>query len=359
VALLRDGEAAYPAMLAAIAGARRTVCMESYTFAGDRVGRTFGEALRAAAARGAAVRLVADAIGSMATPGAFWDWLREAGVDVLLYRPAAPWRRRWGWMRRDHRKILVVDRRIAFVGGINIGVEYAPRAEGGGGWRDTAIRLEGDVAGQLERAFLATWNAESETPVPVPDLPRVATAAEPLVRVLGSDQRRRRREIHRAYVRAIRGARERISIANAYFVPDRTVRRALRQAARRGVEVRVIVSRWTDVLVVHFASRALFGGLLRAGVRIFEWPAAMMHAKTAVIDGRWSTVGSFNIDHRSLLHNLEINVAVLDRGFGAEMEAMFEQDLAQCEEIRPTAWARRSWLHRLLEHVAYWFERWV
>jgi len=355
VELHRDGAEAYPRMLEAIRGARASVFLEMYIFAEDAIGKRFAETLVERAKAGVDVRLMYDAAGSKDSSREFFGELRSQGVKVVEFNPLA---RFWGgfrFRRRNHRKLLVVDGRVAFLGGINIARDYASTADGGLGWRDTGVALEGPCVADLAAMFAEIWTRERRRRDP-PIVPGAAPAGEGArVLVLSSQRYRDRWEIAQHYRHAIRQARSRVWIANAYFLPSRRFRRALREAAWRGVDVRLLLPSRSDFAPVLYAAQRLFASYLRAGMRIFEWPGAMMHAKCAVVDGAWSTVGSFNIDHLSLINNYELTAVVDDRDFGARMESMFERDFAQCREITRDGWKRRGWTRRWLELLCHPF----
>ncbi|MBI2889475.1 MAG: cardiolipin synthase ClsB [Nitrospirae bacterium] len=361
VQLLRNGSEAFPAMLRAIEDARRTIALEAYMFRSDRTGTRFADALATKAGQGLVVVLIYDAVGSRGADPALFDRLRHSGVRILEYHPIAPWRRGWGWWRRDHRKLLVVDGRVGFTGGINICDDHLDAAEGGGGWRDTHLRVEGPAVHDLQKLFLSTWRDErgpqlderSFLPALDPSAGRARAGA------LGSRRYRSRRAIRWAYVHAIKHARGSIAISNAYFVPDRGILRALINAAWRGVAVRILLTGASDVPTVRYAGRARYSRLLSTGIRLFEWQGSILHAKTAVIDGMWSSVGSYNMDHRSVFHNLELNVTVLDRDFGADVERMFEADLENSREITAKEWKKRPPHIKALESVLYAFRHWL
>ena len=357
VRLLRDGAETYPAMLEAIRAARERVCLETYILRADALGERFLEALAERAKAGIAVYLMFDGLGSFGLPEPFLWRIREAGIQAVAYHPLhhlLSWRR---LNRRNHRKSLIVDGKIGFVGGINIANEYAPTEQGGGGWRDTNLRIDGPAVFHLETLFFRTWfragGKGSAVPLAGGPLP---LAGGSLVRILGSRTIRERRIIRSAYLRAIALAEARVRVTNAYFLPDPVMIRALRKAARRGVEVSVILGgTGSDVPWVAFAARCVYGKLLRGRIRLYEWQGPNLHAKTAVVDGLWSTVGSYNLDYRSLLHNLEVNAAVIDGELGREMERMFEEDLRECRPVTYEAWKARSWLERARDWLAYRF----
>lgn len=366
VRYLRDGAQAFPAMLEAIAGAREQVLLEMYWFGSDRTGRQFAEALADRARAGVEVAVLYDAVGSIDASESMFDELAAAGVRVHQFNPVAPWRRRFRLDRlmvRDHRKILVVDGVIGFTGGINLGDPWAPEAEGGGGWRDDAICIEGSVVETMRILFERTWIGQGH-----PELRRPLREAEisgpsARIRVLGEAVpprglvrgHRLRRHIRSAYLSHIYQSRKRVWIANSYFVPDPVVLRALRRAGKRGVDVRILVPGTSDIPATKWAGRATYSRLLRSGVRIFEWGGNILHAKTAVVDGHWTTIGSYNLDYRSLRYNLEVNVAVEDEAFGHHVEQSLEQDQRASLEIERAAWATRPLGNRFLERLCYYF----
>jgi len=361
VRLLRDGREAFPAMLEAIAQARRQVLLEMYWFASDEIGRRFADELSRALKRGVEVAIIYDSVGSIGADAAMFAELEAQGAKVLEYNPVAPWRRRFQLKfsrlsRRDHRKILVVDGTTGFTGGINLALQWAPVEDGGGGWRDDMVRIVGPAVNGLSHCFHRVWRRH--------ELPKVAhlhagpdagaSSGRLLpVRILGERYFRHRHEIAMDYAARVYAAKSRVYIANSYFVPDGDIRRALVRAARRGVDVRVVVPAHSDVEAVKFAGRAQYEKLLRAGVRIYEWQEGMLHAKTAVIDGYWSTTGTFNFDYMSLRYNLEVNASVLDSELGAEVEASFSRDLEGCREIELEDVVARSLSDRLVENTFY------
>ncbi|MFA6029103.1 MAG: phospholipase D-like domain-containing protein [Elusimicrobiota bacterium] len=356
--LLMDGREAYPAMLEAIAAARHSIHLETYILRSDRTGRQFGDALAARASAGVAVRVIYDAAGSIDAEPSWLQALRNRGIQLLEFRPLGPWHRRWGWGRRDHRKILVVDGSVAFTGGLNITDDHADASEGGAGWRDAHVRLEGPAAYELERLFRGTWYRETGRWFhSVSDLRHAPGTS--LVRVVANDELLHRHRIRRAYLHAIGRARTRICIANAYFIPDRGIRKALYRARKRGVDVRLLVPSLSDVPAATYASRMLFGPHLGNGLRIFAWPGPMMHAKIATVDGIWSTVGSYNMDHRSWLHNLEANIHAVDREFSSRLEASVLADMERSREITRERWALRPYSERVLERFFYLLRYWL
>ncbi|HEU4430727.1 MAG TPA: phospholipase D-like domain-containing protein [Myxococcota bacterium] len=361
VSALRAGGEAFPAMLAAIAAARRSIQLETYILRADRIGTRFQAALCERARAGVTVHLLYDAVGSFTLPAKFVAELREAGVHCAEFRPVAPWRSRWGLNRRDHKKMLIVDGELAFVGGLNIGDEYCAPLDGGAGWHDSVAQIEGPAVRELAALFAETWLDAGGDGLPPPPRAGVAAPARGsvTVRVIANSGMVSRPRMRRAVLRAIRRAEKRVSIMNAYFIPDRRLRRELARAVARGALVRVIVPSRSDLHPVYYASRRLYPTLLRSGVRIFEWQGAMMHAKLAVIDGVWSTIGSYNLDRRSFIHNLEVALLMIDRELGAELERHFERDLEACNEITLAQFDRRPFWQGLLERFWYALRFWL
>jgi len=388
VKLLVDGREAFPEMLTAIESATAAVSLETYILRADRTGTRFQEALCRAARRGVRVRLLYDYIGSLALPGSFVRELTDAGVEVAVYHPLMLDRPIWLMNRRDHRKILVVDGNVMFIGGLNIADENAPAEDGGGGWRDTHLRLEGrQVAEEGQRLFELGWRkadvlgvtrtraarlraglssslrklvrrtAARRRGARAPGL--VQEAAGVPVYVVGNDEFRYRWRIHHDYLHAVRHARRYILIENAYFIPMGAVRRALARAVKRGVVVAVAVPGHSDVPIAAYAGRRLYAELLKSGVRIFEWPREMLHAKTAVIDDVWAIVGSYNFDHRSLFHQLEAVAIVMDRDFATRLREQSLADIAQCREVMLSEHESRSRWRTLVERAAYMLRHWL
>lgn len=360
VRLLCGGREAYPAMLAAIAGARRQVHLESYILEDDRTGQRFADALIERARAGVAVRVIYDAVGGLGVDDDWLDALRAAGVAILEYHPIAPWRERFELSRRDHRKILVVDDELAFTGGLNVADDYAPIDDGGGGWHDLHCELRGPVVLDLARLFRRTWINEGGPPFAAPPRPEEAPPLPggALARILDNGGRRRR-QIQHAHVRAIDAAQQVVLLENAYFLPDRPVRRALARAVRRGVDVQVVVPGRSDVRAVEYAGLYAYRGLVRAGVQVLRWQGPMLHSKAAVVDGAWTTIGSYNFDARSLFHNLEVVAEVIDPGFGAVALAQLRQDAARSAPFDEATWTTLPWWKQALAWLAFRLRHWL
>lgn len=342
------GKELYPAMIEAIEAAEHSVHMETYIFAGDNTGARFAELLAKKARAGVRTRLIYDSVGSLDMDPVLETLMRNAGVQILEYHPVVPWRPRWAWNKRDHRKILVCDGRVGFVGGINISDENVPAELGGGDWRDAHLRVEGPAAYDLDRLFRTVWHGQTGRWFESAGDP-AALHGPSRVKVAANEELMKRFVIREGYVNALRASREEVSIANAYFIPDWRIRRALAQAASRGVTVRVVVPGRSDSNAVWHAMRGQYDYLLARGVRIFEWQGPMLHAKAVVVDRTWCSVGTFNLDHRSLQHNLEVNLNVLDRALAEDLARRFEAGLQGSLEITLDDWRRRPWTERLLE----------
>jgi cardiolipin synthase A/B len=358
VRLLRDGEQAFPAMLETIAGAEREVLLEMYWIGEDAVGERFREALAARARAGVKVRVIYDAVGSLACTPAWWRPLTQAGGRAVAYHSISPFDARFRFDRigrRDHRKMLIVDGVHGFGGGINLAAKWLPVAEGGAGWRDDAIQVHGAATAELRALFYRTWRKLTRERPPLDVRPLSRKSSRP-VRVLVS-QWKTQRSIHREYVRRIRLAKDRIDIANSYFVPDLRVRFALFRAVRRGVRIRVLVPSKSDVPVVQYAVEALFDTLLRHGVEVWTMPETMLHSKTAIIDESFTTIGSYNLDERSWRKNLEVNLAVEDRAFARHVRSWFERDLLGATRVDLSRWRDRSLAQRSLEWASFALRR--
>lgn len=332
VRLLRDAEENYPAWLAAIQSARRFIHFESYILHEDAQGQCFAELLAAKARAGVRVRVIYDWMGGLgATSKRFWQELCAAGAEVRCFNPLrldSP----FGWLNRDHRKMLGVDGRIAFVSGLCVGKQWTGEpARGIEPWRDTGIEVLGPAVAAIERAFATAWNALGE-PLPAEELrQQIPAAGEVKVRVIATEPYAL--GLYRLDQLIATMAKKRLWLTDAYFVGTTSYVQALRAAALDGVDVRLLVPHANDVWLLRSLSRAGYRPLLEAGIRVFEWNGSMLHAKTAVADGYWARVGSSNLNLASWIGNLELDVVVEDAQFGAQMEQMFLDDLAQATEI--------------------------
>jgi len=360
ITVLRDGGDTYPAMLAALAEARHAICFETYILAADRTGDRFKAVLIDRARAGVQVRIIYDAVGSFGLPDSWVHELRTAGCEVIDFNPIAPWRRRFRLSHRDHRKIVVVDDRVAFTGGLNIADDYAAVEDGGAGWHDMHCRVTGAIVLDLSRMFRRTWlrcggAIYPAAPAPANDVP----AGGSFIRLLDNTLRRQRATVRRAYLHAIKTARSLVLIQNAYFLPDRGVRRALARAAARGVDVRVMAPGRSDVRLAAWAGLYVFRRLARRGVKIFLWRGPMMHAKTATVDALWSTIGSYNFDAQSRFNNLEVTVEILDASTGQTLAHNFERDVTNADPFDEQAWMQLPWWRKALAWLGYRLRRFL
>jgi cardiolipin synthase len=338
VRILKDAAENYPAWLEAIATARRTIHFESYIIHEDQAGHRFAEALAAKAREGVPVRLLYDWLGALghASRG-FWRGLRLAGVEVRCFNPPrldSP----FGWLSRDHRKMIAVDGRVGFVTGLCVGQRWVgDPARGIEPWRDTGVEVRGPAVADLERAFAETW-ALCGAPIPSGELPTresITPAGDVMLRVIASAPTTA--ELYRLDQLIAAGARRSLWLTDAYFVGGTPYVRALCAAARDGVDIRLLVPGASDVWLMRALSRASYRPLLESGIRVFEWNGPMLHAKSAVADGRWARVGSTNLNVASWIGNWELDVAVEDAGFARAMEEMYVEDLRHVTEIVLTA----------------------
>ena len=337
------GQDLYNAMLAAIDSARETIYLETFIWKADPLGETFKERLARKAAEGVQVYVIFDKFANMVVPPSFKRF--PATINVLEYSTLErPWYlfdpRRYA---RDHRKLLIVDHDVAFIGGFNLGKLYATE------WRDTHLRLRGRAALDLAHAFTDFWNNNREHRPPLP--PIGDRPWSPCIRVYRNDPARLIFPIRSMYLEAIERAQHHIYLTNAYFIPDRVILSALIAAAQRGVDVRVLIPWQSNHVTADWLARGYFDECLRNGIRIFGFQHAMIHAKTATIDGIWSTVGTANLDRLSLAGNYEINIELLDEEFAADMEHVFSIDLSNAFDLTPERWHRRSWLSWVSEHI--------
>ena len=343
--LLIDGTQFFPAMLAAMRGATRFIALEMYLFESGDIATRIIDALSAAAQRGVVVHVLLDHYGSLALHDADRARLRSSGARLHFYNPlaVASWRRS---LYRDHRKILIADGQFAYVGGAGITDEFITM-NGHPGWRETMVEVRGPVVGDWCALFAEAWQRYSGKAFSV-DYPPVRDAGTQRGRVV-SNQARGPWEIHRSILNRMRSARRHAWLATAYFVPSWKLRRALRFAGRAGTDVRLLLpGPLSDHPGVSHAGRRHYGGLLRHGVRIYEYQPRFMHQKVLLCDG-WASIGSSNVDRWGQRWNLEANQEIDDAGFALEVAAMLQADFAQAQEITYTNWRQRSWSRRFLE----------
>jgi len=350
--LYTEGDELYQDMLASLMRARHTIRMESYLFAPDRIGWRFAEILAQCARRGVAVRLHLDAAGSL-----FWStqklerYLRRSGVRVR-------WFHRWSWRaplrynRRNHRKLLVIDQQQAYLGGFNIHEENSRELYGEQRWRDTHVRLTGRLVAQACALFDNFWKGRHRRW----RSPELVVGGSIL---LPNHNRYYRLTLHSLYMDVFSRAMNSLYLTTPYFVPDRRTQAALMAAARRHVDVRILVPRKSDIWVTQWAAQAAYAALLESGVRIYEYLPRVLHAKTLVVDGSWCTIGTANVDYRSFFLNYELNLVSRDRALCHRLGTHFMNDLAESVEVCQHQWAQRRWYQQLRETVAWFARRWL
>lgn len=369
VTLLVDGKAAYAAMFKAIQDARDHINLETYIIEDDETGRKFVDLLMQKQAEGVQVNLIFDSVGSFSTPAPFFQRLRDGGIQVVEFNPVNPFKAhgKWRLAHPDHRKILIIDGKVAITGGINISKVYSSTPFRRGKdekaplpWRDTDVQIEGPAVAELQKLFQDTWLKQKGPELSernyFPELKEVGNA---LVRVVGSTPGQDNRVTFIVYVSAITFAEHSVHMTNAYFIPDDQILDAFTDAAGRGVDVKIILPSTSDSSLAVYAARYNYSELLKAGVKLFERRNAVLHAKTAVIDGVWSTVGSTNMDFWSLLSDDEVNAIILSREFAGEMEKMFVMDLAGSDQIQWEEWKKRPLFQRIRELFAHLFSHWM
>ena len=374
VTLLVDGPATYAAMFKAIRKAEDHINLETFTMedivADDETGLKLADLLVQKQAAGVQVNLLYDSLGSNSTPASFFQRLSDGGIQVAEFNPINPLKARGQWRlaKSDHRKILIVDGQVAFIGGVNISQVYSSGLSGRGEhdqtqipWRDTDVQIEGPAVAEFQKLFLDTWQRQKGAKLSernyFPKL--IKQEGNTLVGVVGSSPGEANRLTFILYVSAITFAENSLHMTNAYFVPDQQTVAALTDAAKRGVEVKIILSGTTDSSLAQYAGQYFYSELLKSGVKLYRRQKVLLHAKTLVIDGIWATVGSTNMDFWSFSTNDEVNAVILSREFAMEMEKMFAADLAESGEIRWEDWGKRPLLTKIWERFAYLFSQWL
>ena len=363
VTLLIDGPATYAAMFKAVENARDHINIETYTMEDieDETGRKFADLLLQKQEEGVQVNLIYDSLGSYTTPAAFFQRLRDGGIRVVEFNPQNPFKARGKWRlaKSDHRKILIVDGKVAITGGINISQVYSNAPSGVGDekepqmpWRDVDVQIEGPAVAEFQKLFLDTWKRQEGAILAQGHyFQALKEEGQALVRVLGSTPGEANRITFIMYVVAITFAENSLHMTNAYFAPDPQIIKALIDAAKRGVDVKIILPGTTDRSLALYAGQYYYSDLLKSGVKLYKRRNVLLHAKTLVIDGVWSTVGSTNMEWWSFSTNDEVNAVILSPEFATEMETMFAKDLAESDEIRWEEWKKRP----LLVKVREWF----
>lgn len=349
VTLLKNGPETYQAMFDAIESATDNINIETYTFENSPIGKKFADELIAKQRSGVQVNIIFDDLGSLETSRAFFQQMRGAGVRVLTFNPLSPLRRRFHLVNenhRDHRKLMIIDGKIAFLGGINISdvYTYDPRDvsrhsdAATKAWRDTDIEINGPAVVECQKLFLATWKEEDGRPLSQRDyFPNLQPQGHGIVRVIGSIPQKSSM-IYVTLISAIHNAESNVYITDAYFAPDDQMVKEMKAAARRGVDVRLLLPGTPDEPFIAHAARSHYDGMLDAGVKIYEWRGKMLHAKTATVDHVWSAVGSSNLDWWSIARNNEITATTLSVRFGHEMDQMYYADLEHANEITADQW---------------------
>jgi len=362
IQLLWKGKESFETIFHAIKEAKRFVCLQFYIFKADETGNALSELLKEKSHQGVKVFLLYDHFGSLGTPRSFWKEMSQAGVRIRASHPFK-WTAPFHYVRRDHRKLIVIDFKKAFTGGLNIANEYSGLhlRRKSRGWRDTGIMIEGLIVKELLETFKRSWTTwrgkriefpqEGEEPHtkkekgPIPALP---------IFVYSRKGRKRMRNLLR---HSIKNAKTTISLTTAYFIPSRRMIALLEDAVRRGVRVRLLVPGKSDVPAASYAGRAFFTRLLKSGIEIYTYRGEMLHAKTYVFDQHWSIVGSSNLDYQSLIYNDEGNVGILDAPFASKMIEIFEEDLKESLKIDLEEWHRRPLLEKLKEHFFALFRK--
>ncbi|MBF0459382.1 MAG: cardiolipin synthase [Nitrospirae bacterium] len=364
VTLLINGLPTYAAMFKALLDAKDHINFETFIIEDDETGRKFADILLQKQSEGVQVNLIYDSLGSSSASAEFFQRLRDGGVQVVEFNPVNPFKAHKHWlMHPDHRKILIIDGKIAFMGGVNISSLYTSKLSGRKAvegepmpWRDTDVQIEGPAVAELQKLFIETWQKQEGPELSQRDyFPELKQAGNALVRVVGSTPGQNNRITFIVYVSAITFAEHSVHMTNAYFVPDEQILDAVTQAAKRGVDVKIVLPKISDSPTVSLAARYNYSELLKSGVKIFERRNALLHAKTMVIDGVWSTVGSTNMDYWSLLSDDEVNAVILSKEFASEMEKMFDGDIAESDQIKLEEWDERPLLPRLREWFAHLF----
>lgn len=357
VTIFRNGDQFYPAMLEAIGTATRSVNLECYIFEADNIGARFADALYARVRAGAIVTVVLDAVGSGRQRAAAFDDVCQAGGRVKYYQPVR-WHSLHRLNNRTHREILVVDGRVAFVGGAGVADRWASD-QSQPQWRDTMARIEGPIVANIQGVFAENWlECSGEILTGDEFYPSLTPAGDTTAFVVKSSPSDRATASRVIFQLLIESAAKRLYINTPYFLPDRMLRAALVAAAVRGVEIKIVVpGHHTDQQWVRIGSRRYYGQLLEAGVRMYEYERSMMHAKGMIVDDLWSILGSTNIDNRSFEHNDEVNIAMRDPAIVHRMCEDFEKDLEQSEEITMARWRARPYWERLLGSGGWVLER--
>ncbi len=373
VTLLVDGPATYAAMFKAIRKATDHINLETFIMediiANDETGLKLADLLLQKQAEGVQVNLLYDSAGSYSTPASFFQRLRDGGIQVAEFNPINPLKARGKWRlaKSDHRKILIVDGKVAFTGGVNISQVYSSGLSGRGEhdktqipWRDTDVQIEGPAVAEFQKLFLDTWQRQKGAKLSERNyFPDLKEEGNTLVGVVGSSPGESNRITFILYVSAITFAEHSLHMTNAYFVPDHQTVDAITDAAKRGVDVKIILPGTSDSSLASYAGQYFYSELLKSGVKLYRRRNVLLHAKTLVIDGVWATVGSTNMDFWSFSSNDEVNAVILSHDFAMEMEKMFAADLAESDQIRWEEWEKRPLFSKVRERFYHLFSHWL
>jgi len=357
ITLLWKGQESFQTIFDSVRNARESICLEFYIFRNDETGNELAEILQQKAGEGVRVYILYDHFGSFGTPFTFWKKLIEAGVNIRSSRPFQ-WAAPFTYVYRDHKKLIVIDGIKAFTGGLNIANEYRGyhRLKRTKGWRDTGIILEGPIAKTLLDIFTKSWCILKGCSIESSRKAEIIPNGLPVIPIFASSSRGRRKMRKLLYY-SITNARKSICFTTAYFTPSRRMLQVLEDAVARGVTVKLLLPGKSDITAAHYAARAFFSKLLKAGVGIYTYMGDILHAKTAVFDGVWSVIGSANLDFQSLRRNDEGNVGIIDEDFGKNMIDIFHEDLKNSEEITLEKWRERPFTEKILEHFFALFRR--
>jgi cardiolipin synthase len=376
VQLLWKGNDSFKSIFDAVRGAEKLICLQFYIFKNDETGTALSDLLKQKSREGIKVYLLHDHFGSIGTPRSFWRDMTQAGVQIRASHPFK-WTAPFHYVHRDHRKLIVIDSRRAFTGGLNIANEYSGfhLRRRSRGWRDTGVFLEGPIVRELFETFQRSWRtwgggqigfeeaagdslSMPQRPDPLPNAPSISECCGNLetlpIFVYSGKGRRRMRDLLRY---STDQAQATIFLTTAYFIPSRRMIALLENAVRRGVRVRLLVPGKSDIPAASYAGKAFFAGLLRAGIEIYTYRGEMLHAKTHLFDQSWSIIGSTNLDYQSLMYNDEGNVGILDPLFGSKMMEIFEEDLKNSVKIDLEAWQKRPPLEKIWEHFFALFRK--
>lgn len=361
---LLKGPDSFNTIFDAVRNAKESVCLTFYIFRNDETGTELAEILRQKASKGVTVYIIYDHFGSIGTPAKFWDSLRDSGIRIRASHPFK-WTAPFHYVHRDHRKLIIVDGRFAFTGGLNIANEYRgyhfirkKLIKKKRGWRDTGIFLEGPIAATLFEEFRKSWALWKGGTISASRKTRPVDGGLPVLPIFASSAKGRRK-MRKLLYSSIAGSRRSIYLTTAYFTPSRRMLQILEDAVTRGADVKLLLPGRSDISAALHAARAYFTRLLRAGVKIYTYNGEILHAKTAVFDGIWSVIGSTNLDFQSLRRNDEGNVGIVDEDFGKEMCDTFSEDLKNSEKIELERWLNRPFCEKIKERFFSFFRKWL